>query len=60
MQTVEDNMKLFSKHQVAGAIKARELYEKLIYPSTEDFRAIVAVGGFLGQRSPLMMSRLLK
>jgi len=39
---------LFSKRQVAGAIKARELYEKLIYPSTADFRAIVAVGGVLG------------
>ncbi len=40
-------MKLFSKHQVAGAIKARELYE-LIYPSTADFRAIVAAGGVPG------------
>ena len=48
VQTVEDNMKLFSKRQVAGAIKARELYEKLIYPSTADFRAIVAVGGVPG------------
>ena len=48
VQTVEDNMKLFSKHQVAGAIKARELYEKLIYPSTADFRAIVASGGVPG------------
>ena len=48
MQTVEDNMKLFSKRQVAGAIKARELYEKLIYPSTADFRAIVAAGGVPG------------
>jgi hypothetical protein len=48
VQIVEDNMKLFSKHQVAGAIKARELYKKLIYPSTADFREIVAAGGILG------------
>jgi hypothetical protein len=48
VQTVQDNMKLFSKRQVAGAIKARELYEKLIYLSTADFRAIVAAGGVLG------------
>ncbi len=44
VQTVEDNRKLFSKRQVASAIKARELYKKLIYPSTADFRAIVAAG----------------
>ena len=48
VQTVEDNMKLFSKRQVAGAKKARELYEKLIYPSTADFRAIVSAGGIPG------------
>ncbi len=41
-------MKLFSKCQVAWAIKARELYEKLIYPSTADFHAIVAAGGVPG------------
>jgi hypothetical protein len=48
VQTVEDNMKLFSKRQVAGARRARELYEKLIYPSTADFRAIVSAGGVPG------------
>jgi hypothetical protein len=32
VQTVEDNMKLFSKHQIAGAVQARDLHEKLIYP----------------------------
>ncbi len=49
VQTVEDNMKLFSKRQIAGgATKARELYEKLIYPSTTDFRAIVSAGGVPG------------
>jgi hypothetical protein len=48
VQTVKDNMKLFSKRQIAGAVRARDLYEKLIYPSTSDFRAIVSVGGVPG------------
>ena len=44
VQTVEDNMKLFSKRQVDGSRKARELYKKLIYPLTADFRAIIIPG----------------
>ncbi len=40
VQTVEDNMKL-----LAGAARARDLYKKLINPSTVDYRAIVSVGG---------------
>ncbi len=36
VQTMHDNMKLFSKCQIAGAVKARELNEKLIFPSTSD------------------------
>jgi hypothetical protein len=48
VQTVHDNMKLFGKRQIAGAVKARELYEKLIFPSTSDFRAIVSAGGVPG------------
>ena len=48
VQTVEDNMKLFSKRQIAGAVRARDLYEKLMYPSTSDFRAIVGAGGVPG------------
>ena len=53
IQTVEDNMKLFSKRQVAGARKARELYEKLLYPSTADFRAIVSAGAVPGSEVTL-------
>ncbi len=45
VQTLHDNMKLFSKRQIAGAVKARELYEKLIFPSTSDFRAIMSADG---------------
>jgi protein tyrosine phosphatase len=45
VQTVEDNMKLFSKRQIAGAVRARDSYKKLIYPSTADYRVIVSVGG---------------
>ncbi len=41
-------MKLFSKRHIAGAVKARELYKKLIFPSTSDFRAIVSTGGVPG------------
>ncbi len=48
VQNVHDNMNLFSKQQIAGAVKARELYEKLIFPLTSDFRAIVSAGGVPG------------
>jgi hypothetical protein len=48
VQTVEDNMKLFIKWQIAGAVQARDLFEKMIYPSTADFRAIVSAGGISG------------
>ncbi len=48
VQTVEDNMKLFSKLQIAGAVQARDLYKKLIYSSTADYRAIVSVEGAQG------------
>ncbi len=41
-------MKLFSKQQIAGAVQARDLYEKLIYPSTADYRVIVSVRGVPG------------
>jgi hypothetical protein len=48
VQTVEDNMKLFRKGQIAGVVQARDLYKKLIYPSTVNYRAIVSVGGVPG------------
>jgi hypothetical protein len=48
IQMVEDNMKLFSKQQIAGAIQAQDLFEKMVYPSTADFRAIVSAGGISG------------
>ena len=48
VQTVQDNMKLFSKRQLAGAQRARELHERLLYPSTSDYRAIVSAGGVPG------------
>jgi hypothetical protein len=48
VQTVHDNMNLFSKRQIAGPIKARELNEKSIFPSTSYFRAIVSAGGVPG------------
>ncbi len=39
-QTVKDNIKLFSKRQIAGAVQTKDLYEKMIFPSTADFREI--------------------
>jgi hypothetical protein len=41
-------MKLFSKRHIASAVQARDLYDKLMYPSTSDFRAIVSAGGVPG------------
>jgi hypothetical protein len=33
IQTVKDNMKLFSKWQTAGALRAKDPFEKMIFPS---------------------------
>jgi hypothetical protein len=48
IQMVKDNMKLFSKRQIAGATRAKVLFKKMIFPSTADFRAIVSAGGVPG------------
>ncbi len=48
IQTVKDNMKLLSKRQIGSANQARDLFEKMIFPSTADFRAIVSAGGVPG------------
>jgi hypothetical protein len=48
IQTVKDNMKLFSKRQIAGATRAKNLFKKMIIPFTADFRAIVSAGGVPG------------
>jgi hypothetical protein len=48
IQTVKDNMKLFSKRQIAGATQAKDLFKKMISPSTADFRAIVSAGSVPG------------
>jgi hypothetical protein len=41
-------MKLFTKRQIEGALKACHLYETLAYPSTADFEALLQVGGIGG------------
>jgi hypothetical protein len=41
VQTVADNMKLFTKQQIEGALKARHTYETLVYPSNADFKAVL-------------------
>ncbi len=48
VQTVKDNMKLFSKRQIASATQARAWFEKTIFPSTVDYRAIVSRVGVPG------------
>jgi hypothetical protein len=48
IQTVKDNIRLFRKRQIAGATQAKDLFEKMIFPSTADFRAIISAGGVLG------------
>ena len=37
VQTVKENMKIFTKRQIKSASKARELYEMLQCPSQLDF-----------------------
>jgi hypothetical protein len=41
VQTVADNMKLFTKQQIEGALKAHHLYETLTHPSNADFEAVL-------------------
>jgi hypothetical protein len=48
IQMVKDNMRLFSKRQIDGATWAKDLFKKVILPSTADFRAIVSAGGVPG------------
>ena len=48
IQTVKDNMKLFSKRQIDGATQAKDLFKKMIFPSTANFSAIVSAGGVPG------------
>jgi hypothetical protein len=48
IQTVEENMEMFNKRQIAGAVQVRNLFNKLIYLSTADFQATVSTGGIPG------------
>ena len=47
VQTIADNMKLFTKQQIEGALKAR-LYETLGYPSNANFETVLRAGGISG------------
>jgi hypothetical protein len=46
--TVDENKKLFSKKQVEGATKARNIFEALLCPSVEDFGQIIGLGAIKG------------
>ena len=41
MNTVEENMKAFTKHDVKGSKAARNLYAKLLYLSNTDFKWLI-------------------
>ncbi len=41
-------MKLFTKQQIEGTLKARHLYETLGYPSNVDFESVLRAGGICG------------
>ncbi len=41
-------MKLFTKQQIEGALKARHSYKTLGYPSNADFETVLHVGGIGG------------
>jgi hypothetical protein len=45
VQTVEDNLKLYTKQQIKGAKKARAMCEMLHCPSDKDFYTIINQGG---------------
>ena len=48
MQTVEQNMKMFTARQVKSASKARELYEMLQCPSRADFDTTLRTNAIKG------------
>ncbi len=48
VQTVAENMKLFTKRQIDGALQARHLYETLGYSSNADFESVLRAGGIGG------------
>jgi hypothetical protein len=45
VETVERNMSVYTRREVAGATKARELYEYLLYPAPKDYCNIIQTGG---------------
>jgi hypothetical protein len=48
VQAVADNMKLFTKQQIEGVLKAHHLYETLGYPLNANFEAVLRVGDIGG------------
>ena len=41
MNTVEENIKAFTKHDVKGAKASRKLCDKVLYPSNTDFKWLI-------------------
>jgi hypothetical protein len=48
IQMVKDNMKLFSKWQIASATQAKDSSKKMNFPPTVDFGAMVSADGIPG------------
>jgi hypothetical protein len=48
VQTVEDNLRNYTKRQIAVAMQARNLYENLLCPSWDNFHNIINMGGIRG------------
>ncbi len=48
VQTVAENMKLLTKQQIEGLLKAPHLYKTLGYPLNANFEAVLQVGGIGG------------
>jgi hypothetical protein len=55
VQTVANNMKLFNKQQIEGAMKARHLHETRVYPLNVDFESVLRAGGIGSVHLPLTM-----
>ena len=47
VQIVPNNMKLFTKQQIKGALKGHHLYETLGYPSNANFESVLRAGGIV-------------
>ena len=60
LSTIEDNKKKFTKRQVAGADRAKKLYETIGFPSLRDFDNIIFMNGIKNSPVSLEDIRVMK